>query len=416
MRTFSRRAVLRDGIFAAGSALLGPFAQVATHARGAGGNGKILVIIQLAGGNDGLHTIVPYTDPLYKQLRPTLAVAANQVIPLNAQLGLHPMFASLKPMWDANQMAIVMNVGYPQPNLSHFQSMYIWQTLDLTGAQGTATTGWLGNYISGLGVANTDPFAGLDSGATILPSAFMAPNISVPAINNPATFGIAPDKLDTARSAQRTATLLKFYQSFSQANGDQQFGNFLNTTAQTSTDASAQLAKAAASYKPGVPYPANVPLAANLKLIATAITQNLNLSVGYVTIGGFDTHANEVKTLDTLYKELADAVAIFYQDLAKQGVADKVVTMTWSEFGRRVKENGSQGTDHGTASPLFIWGPAVKGGIYGDPPNLGDLDQSGNLKFKIDFRQIYATVLAKWLGADSTKILNGTYNQLAFLS
>ena len=407
----TRRAILRDGVLSVGSTLTGASLFGRLAALGSPANGKTLVVIQMAGGNDGLHAVSPYMDPVYKQSRPTLALTAAQVIPISPALGLHGQFGALKPMWDAKQMAIVENVGYPNPNLSHFQSMYIWQTLDLTGAQGTARTGWLGNYVSTLGAPTSVPFAGLDSGTTQLAPAFMAPNIAVPAISNPQTFGITGDAADPTHSTKRTNDLLASYQNF---NGQGTLGTFLGTTAQAATTASADLAKAAAAYKPAVTYP-KTPLAASLQLIATAIVQGLDLRVGYATIGGFDTHANEAKTLDMLYQELAEAVTAFYGDLTKHGVADNVLTMTWSEFGRRVKENGSQGTDHGTASPLFVFGPAINGGLIGDPPDLANLDKSGNLVFKIDFRSVYATVLDKWLGADADKLLGGTFDRLAFL-
>ncbi len=416
MQSLTRRSLLRDGVLSVGSMMApGILSHAARSSAAAAGNGNILVVIQMAGGNDGLQAVIPYTDPLYKQNRPTLAIPADQVIPLNAQLGLHPKLAALKPLWSAGQMAVVENVGYPNPNLSHFQSMYIWSTLDMTGQQGSASYGWLGKYISTLGSPAANPFAGFDSGTTSLATAFAAPNISVPAVSNPKGYGIASDPTDPQRSAQRSATLMQFYQEFAQTQGAQNFGDALGSTAQSAVVSAADLGKAITSYKSAATYPANNTLASSLQLVATSIIQQLDLRVGYVTIGGFDTHAGEAATHDKLYPEVAEAIAAFYADLAGHGMADRVVTMTWSEFGRRVKENGSQGTDHGTAAPLFVFGPSVKGGIVGNPPNLANLDSSGNMIFQIDFRQVYATVLDRWLGTDADTILGGHFDRLAFL-
>ena len=229
MGTFSRRAMFKNGVLAVGSGLLAPGifeAMAAASAQAAGmapydaGNGKILVIVQMAGGNDGLHAIIPYADPHYAQLRPTLNVATTDQIKLNAQLALHAKLGAFKPMWDAGQMAVIENVGYPNPNLSHFQSTYIWETLDVTGAQGTARTGWLGKYLQGAGDSLQHPFTGLSSGS-LLPEAFMAPSVSVPSITSSTTFGIKADPADKGRQAQRQQALLDFQTSYTSSSATQ---------------------------------------------------------------------------------------------------------------------------------------------------------------------------------------------------
>ncbi len=423
MTSFTRRALVRDGLLSIGSSLAGatifgqlaalPRLQAAFSPNAAASNGHTLVVVQLAGGNDGLNTIIPYTDPLYAQSRPTIGVPASKVLPLVDNLGLNPDLSALMPLWNAGQMAVVENIGYPNPILSHFQSMYIWQTLDLTGAQGTSQTGWLGKYLSVAGDSASHPFTGLDNGV-ILPTAFMSPGISVPTISSAASFTIAPDRAAPAGNAQRTSALLGFYSSFAQEQSASAFASLLNTTAVTADSATKQFTAANTAYKPAATYP-KTPLGAGLQLIAAAITQNLGLRVGYVTLGGFDTHANEVRTHAVIYPELAEAVAAFWQDMQAQGAAGSVLMMTWSEFGRRVKENGSQGTDHGTASPQLVFGPGVKGGIHGGAPNLANLDQFGNLIFSADFRSYYATILDKWMGVDAASVLGGSFPDLDFL-
>ena len=423
MPTYSRRAALKNGMLAVGSGLLAPGifeaiaaspAQAATPDRvrqtRAAGNGRILIVIQLAGGNDGLHAIAPYTDPTYIKLRPTLALGKADVNPLTANLGMNKTLSALMPLWNAGQMAVVENIGYPQQNLSHFQSMYIWQTLDTTGAQGTAHTGWLGKYLSGIGDSSQYPFTGLDSGSQ-LPTAFMSPGLSVPTVTSAKAFGIAADPAKPGRQA----ALLDFTKTFQGANDAQNaFGTLLAQTSQTAATGAAQLTKAAASYKPAVTYP-QTPLASDLQILATAITQGLDLRVGYASIGSFDTHANERADLDKLYPELAEAIAAFWQDMQKQGFANDILMMTWSEFGRRAQENQSQGTDHGAAAPHFVFGPSVAGGVHGSAPNLANLDANGNLQFQSDFRSYYATILQNWLGVDPTTVLGSSFPILDFL-
>lgn len=425
MTQFSRRAILKNGLLAVGSGMAAPsifgaFANAPARAATLPGtlstpriadNGKILVVVQLAGGHDGLHAVIPFADPLYTQLRPTLAVASADQLPLNAQLALHSKLSALKPLWDAGQMGIIENVGYPNPNLSHFQSMYIWQTLDLTGAQGAAKTGWLGKYMQAIGSSTAHPFTGVESG-NLLAAAFMATGVAVPTINNPDNFAIKADGNALSRADERQQTLLKLYTSYGQTSSAN--AQLLQDTSQAAQNGSVQLHQAFQAYKPAVVYP-TTGLGDSLKLIATAITQGLAMRVGYVTLGGFDTHADQANTLDKLYTEFGAALAAFWQDLTQHNAADNVIMMTWSEFGRRVKQNGSDGTDHGTAAPMFVFGPGIKGGIHGDTPDLSTLDQTGNLPFKTDFRAVYGTILSQWLGADASTVLGGTFDTLDFI-
>src|SRR5579859_5350939 len=414
----TRRAMIRDGLLAVSAGMIMPsiFARAVRAASNAAHEGsawaqaaqaRTLIVVQMAGGNDGLNTIVPYLDGTYYQARPTLAIPASSVLPLNDRLGMNPSLQALQPLWQQRKLAVVEGVGYPNPNLSHFASMDIWQSLDLNG-QGTE--GWLGKYVAGLVDKDGHPFQSLDIGVQ-LPAALRAINAQVPTVAQPKTYQLAPDPANPRGTNARTQALLRLYDSYPKT---APYAALLDATAQNAQQGSQQLQAADAAYQPAAQYPTG-PFADGLKVLAEAIVQGLGLRVGYITLGGFDTHANQIKDQPTLLQTLAEGVSAFYNDLAAHGKADDVVVMTWSEFGRRVHENGNNGTDHGTAAPLFVLGNAVTGGIYGEPPDLGNLDQTGNLKFTIDFRQVYATVLDRWLGAPSQAILGGSFGNQNFL-
>ncbi len=431
----SRRAMIKDGLLAVSAGMIMPsiFARAVRAAHNAAEEGakwaldaqnRVLIVVQMAGGNDGLNTIVPYTDGLYYQARPTIGVKQSALgFTFNDRLGAHSGLKALQPLWQANKLAIVEGVGYDHPSLSHFQAMDIWQTLDLSG-QGS--TGWLGKYVAGMVDKDGHPFRSLAVGSA-LPTALQAINADVPVVSDPTQYRLAPDPAGGRAQAQaaaqdpRVQALLKLYNTYPQSAPYAALLDLLNQTAQNAIEGSAQLSSAASAYKPGVTYPTSS-FAKGLQVLAEVIVQGLGLRVGYVTIGGFDTHAEQDRaaaqtpgTHTKLLTDLAQGLAAFYGDLQAHGVADNVVIMTWSEFGRRVHENASAGTDHGTAAPLFVLGNAVQGGIYGEPPNLGSLDSSGNLVFTVDFRSVYQTVLERWLGAPATAILGQDFGDQAFL-
>ncbi|HST89517.1 MAG TPA: DUF1501 domain-containing protein [Ktedonobacterales bacterium] len=422
MIQLSRRAMIKDGLLAVSAGMILPsvFARAVRAAHNAAQEGntwaqaaqqRTLIVVQMAGGNDGLNTIVPYTDGAYYQARPTLAVKPADVIPLNDRLGMHPALAAFKPLWQAGKLAVVEGVGYPNPNLSHFVAMDIWQTLDLNG-QGAS--GWLGKYVSGLVDQDGHPFQSLAVGSA-LPTALRALNADVPVVADPKSYRLLPDpaapKQQTSAADARVRTLLKLYNTYPRS---APYAALLDATAQTAVQGSQTLESAATQYTPAVQYP-NTNFARGLQVLAEVIAQGLGLRVGYVTIGGFDTHAGQAKTHETLMTDLSEGLAAFYADLQAHNAADNVVVMTWSEFGRRVHENGNAGTDHGTAAPLFVLGSAVRGGIFGEPPDLNKLDNAGNLNFTVDFRSVYATVLDRWLGAPAGAVLGGSYGDQAFL-
>jgi uncharacterized protein (DUF1501 family) len=417
----TRRAMIRDGLLAVSAGMIMPsiFARAVRAASNAAqegsawaqaAQGRTLIVVQMAGGNDGLNTIVPYTDGTYYQARPTLAVAASSVLPLNERLGMNPSLKALQPLWQQNKLAVVEGVGYPNPNLSHFASMDIWQTLDLNG-QGAQ--GWLGKYVAGYVDKDGHPFQSLAVGTT-LPVALKSISADVPVVADPKSYRLQPDPAQASQTSAadaRIQALLKLYNTYPQS---APYAALLDATAQNAVQGSKMLNEVASQYTPKAKYPTSS-FAKGLQVLAEVIVQGLGLRVGYVTLGGFDTHSAQGMDQPKLLQDLAEGLTAFYADLTAHNAADNVVVMTWSEFGRRVEENASAGTDHGTAAPLFVLGNAVQGGIYGEPPDLNDLDSAGNLKFTTDFRSVYATVLDRWLGAPATSVLGGSFGDQAFL-
>jgi uncharacterized protein (DUF1501 family) len=420
MIKLTRRAMIRDGLLAVSAGMIMPtvFSRAVLAARNAAQEGarwaqmaqeRTLIVVQLAGGNDGLNTIIPYTDNAYYQARPTIAIPQSQVFDLDGRLGLHPALAGLQGLWGQGKLAIVEGVGYPNPNLSHFAAMDIWQTLDLSG-QGSQ--GWLGKYVAGLVDKDGHPFQSLSVGVT-LPTALQALNSDVPVVADPANYTVKPDpeQPHTAQQA-RIDALLKLYNTYPRS---APYAALLDATAQNAWNGAQQLSSAVSRYTSQTTYP-NSYLAKGLQTLAQAIVEGLGLRVGYVTLGGFDTHGEQAATQASLLKDLADSLTAFYADLAAHQMSQNVVVMTWSEFGRRVEENASLGTDHGTAAPLFVLGDAVQGGVYGEPPDLNSLDPYGNLLHTTDFRSVYATVLQGWLGAPASAILGGDFGAQGFLN
>lgn len=414
----SRRAMIKDGmlIVSAGMVMPSIFSRGVASAKAMLLDGahhsqaaadRTLIVVQMAGGNDGLNTIIPYNDPMYRKLRPTIGIPDNQVMHLDARLGFHPGLAPLKKFWDQGHMAIVEGVGYPNQSLSHFQAMDIWQTLDL---QGNGHEGWLGKLVSGLVDKDGHPFKAMDIG-TQTAQALTSISAPVPTLANTQSYRLAADPVDADGGSTRLQALMKLYNTYPKSSP---YAALLDTTALNAQEGARQLREAGSLYRPSITYPQG-PFATGLKVLAEAIVQGLSLRVGYVTLGGFDTHANQTATHATLMKTLADGLSAFYTDLINHNKADNVVVMTWSEFGRRVEENGSLGTDHGTAAPMFVLGNAVSKGIYGEPPGLSSLDQNGNLKYTVDFRSVYATVLDRWMGSSSKDVLGGSFGSQNFL-
>ncbi|HEV2235655.1 MAG TPA: DUF1501 domain-containing protein [Ktedonobacterales bacterium] len=418
----TRRAMIKDGLLAVSAGMIMPpiFARAVRAAQNAAdegdrwaqaASGRTLIVVQMAGGNDGLNTVVPVDNPMYAQVRPHLALTRNDVTQLSGNGPyLHSALAPLHALWDGHKLAIVEGVGYEHSSLSHFQAMDVWQTLDLAGH---GTSGWLGRYAAGLIDKDGHPFQSLAIG-TSLPMALQSINVPVPVLANPAQYRLQGDggqRTTAGATDPRIQALLNLYNTYPQS---APYAALLRPTAENFVAGSTQLASAASQYTPQAEYDPADGFAQGLKVLAEVIVNDLGLRVGYVTLGGFDTHSDQTKRQADLLAKLAAGLAAFYQDLSAHGKSQDVVVMTWSEFGRRVHENASQGTDHGTAAPMFVVGDAVNGGVFGAPPDLGDLDTNQNLKSPVDFRSVYATVL-NWLGAPASTILNGSFSGEGFL-
>jgi len=369
-----------------------------------GSQGRCLVLINLAGGNDGLNCVVPHGDAQYYRLRPTLAVAQSEVLAIDAHLGLNPKMTALKSMYDKGNVAIVQGIGYPDPNYSHFRSTEIWQT---AAPQRYEHTGWLGRYFDDAGLPGTNLFNGVAISQTV-PEVLASNKTDIPAIPSPGQYGLAFD---------RSPALSK---AFGQDARDRRLpfsSPYLARVMEIEEHAqrgSQELPKLIAGYRTDASYPAT-PLGRSLALAAQIVGSNLGTRVIYVEHASFDTHANQRPVQDRMLMQFSDAVSAFYQDLAAHGNDKRVLTMTFSEFGRRIEENASHGTDHGQASPLFLIGGGVKGGLYGEPPDLANLDD-GNLRWSTDFRSVYATVLERWLGRPASPVLGGAFPAIPVLA
>jgi uncharacterized protein (DUF1501 family) len=365
---------------------------------------KALVVIQLAGGNDGLATVLPFADPAFKDNRPTLTFPADQLITLNDQLALHPNLKALKPLWDQKKVAIVQGVGYPNPNRSHFASMDIWAT---ASPDKPASAGWLGRYLDAANLPADNPFNAVSVGPA-LPFALRSQKAAVASVSDANNFQL---RTNPRHRDDAPALMAAFTSIYQRGPGGVPYYGLVEQVESTAAKATAAIKDLSGKYHSTVTYP-TTPLGRGLQNVAQILSGGYGTRVYYVQTGGYDTHANEKNVHDRLMTELADAVSAFYNDIKGHGLSQNVVMMTWSEFGRRVKENGSGGTDHGTAAPMFVIGDAVKGGLVGDHPSLTKLDSNGDLVFGIDFRSVYNTLLGKWLGMDGQEVLGGRFETL----
>lgn len=367
---------------------------------------RILVVVQMGGGNDGLNSIVPFTNDAYYRARPNLAVPQKDVIRITDELGLHPNLGKLKELYDKGAMAVVQGVGYPNPSRSHFKSMEIWQTADPEGR--IVRYGWVGRYFDSKCPVCEQPTVGVNVGQT-MPLAMQAESGLGVSLENPDAF----QWMNTFNGlgAKEEQELFKLLNAPSP--NEPGTIDFLRHTAMNAYVSSENVRDAVKNYKGGVEY-ANTRFASSMRLIAQMIAGKLPTKVYYAHMTGFDTHAAQRGAHETLLLQLAEGVSSFYKDLEAQGNAERVVVLAFSEFGRRVAENGSGGTDHGTAAPMFVFGKALKGGLYGSHPSLTDLTE-GDLKHGIDFRSVYSTVLDRWLGADPQKILGHNFERVGFI-
>jgi uncharacterized protein (DUF1501 family) len=369
---------------------------------------RTLVVLELAGGNDDLNTVVPYTDNLYTQMRSRIGIAPGSVLPLDSRLGLNPVMTGLKTLWDQNRIALVENVGYPNSSLSHFAARDVWHTADPLLAQ---RNGWLGRWADRYIAGNGNPLS-CTAISQSLPRTLLSDNVGVPSFVSLASYQYATDGSYPGDRSNQIRTFL------TQNGAEYEITNTPDTLSQVGEDAiysSDMLQTVGAGYVAGGSYPAGA-LGAGLLLIAQIINANLGARILYITFGGFDNHATENSDHDPLLTNVSAGIKAFFDDLDAHGKSHDVLLMTWSEFGRRVQDNGSNGTDHGTAAAHFVVGNAVRPGIHGNPPNLSSLDSNGNRTIENDFRAYYGTILQDWLGADSAAILGPGYPNLGFLN
>ncbi len=340
---------------------------------------QCLVFIQLNGGNDGLNTYVPFDNPLYYQLRPKIALSKNEVVGANNGMAFHPALKDFAQMQQNGDLSVIQNVGYPEPNRSHFRSQEIWQTA--TGSNQYLNEGWLGRYLD-LQCKDHQPTAG----------------INIDSIDNLALKGVEPNAI-TVKDPNRFKMKSDREESVKLSNNPQL--DFVRKIANSVTEGAEDIQKALSKSTGEMSYP-KTGLSKNLEWIARLIKGNLNSKVYYTSLGGFDTHDNQLDIHNRKLTELNDAIYSFYIDLKKAQLLQNVTVVVFSEFGRRVKDNGN-GTDHGTAAPMFIIGGNTKGKIIGNNPNLADLD-NGDLKYEIDFRSVYATLLQQKMNFNPASI------------
>ena len=405
----SRRQFIVQSIGAFGGALaidsiFARAARAASHVTTPGSKlSRSLLVINLQGGNDGLNTIVPYGDPAYYKVRPTINVAQSDVLKIDSAIGMNPKLASLKALFDQERVAVLQGVHYPNYVLSHFRGTEIWQT---AAPETFESTGWAGRYLDTANLPGNNLFKGVAIGP-LLPKMMIAEKTDVPAIADLRGFRFNGQRDEQAQADKILMGEGKRYPFQSP------YLKLVQDVERDAHAASLQLPHLVAGYKAAVEYP-KTPFAQGLNLVSAIVNADLGTKVYYVSLGSFDTHVGQRGRQDALLQQFADGLKAFYSDLAAHGTDDRVLTMTFSEFGRRVEENANRGTDHGTAAPMFLIGGGVKGGIYGDHPSLTDLDY-GNLRWHTDFRSVYATVLEGWLGVPSATVLGTSYSILNFV-
>jgi uncharacterized protein (DUF1501 family) len=404
-RQFLTRTLQGSSLVALGAVV--PQFVVQTARAAAPGKDTILVVLEMTGGNDGLNTVIPYADDLYHKARPTLRQNKNAVIRLDDHVGLHPGMQGLRTLWQDGQLAVVQGVGYPNPERSHFESMDVWHSAD---PKRNATTGWLGraageidNRAGGVPILHTG-----NNRQTLLLAG--APGGGAVTVSEQNSFRLELGGADGRQKARRQL-LEKLAAPTGKAGEDDLVAFAQRRQLQTLT--------AVEQLRDLLEGPNAVPrqgtgLARKLQLIAGLIAHGFGTRLFYLNLDGFDTHANQASTHESLLSELAGAVGGFFQTLKTSGHAGRVRLMTFSEFGRRVQENGSRGTDHGAASCLFVAGPSVRGGVVGKHPSLADLD-ADDLKFHTDFRRVYATLVDGWLGCDSKAVLGAPWEHIGEL-
>lgn len=412
----TRRDFIRGGVSAFTLSFAAP-AFISEIARAQGASRRNLVILYLSGGNDALSTVIPYTDPFYYSRRPTIAVPAGNVLQIGSDasgkaLGLHPRLTGLKQIFDAGDLAVIQRTGYTNSSRSHFLGVDIWATANPANSVGA---GWLGKYLDTL-PSPADPLAGWCTVGTV-PHALIGNYVSAPAIPSPSGYAFASPNTGTEATYSRTAMTA----IASHLPSDRPQVAFVAGTAQSAMATLDRVGQVAA-YASSVTY-ANNGFAQALKAVAGAMVKGIGTKVFWVQTGGYDTHASQGVnqangTYATNMGTLGDSVLSFYNDLKNQGLLNDTVVLLFSEFGRRITENGSQGTDHGAGGVMMALGGAVNGGIYGtaasldtDPANPTLENNAGDVRYETDFRSVYARAIDNWLGGNSVTLLGSDYRK-----
>ena len=368
----------------------------------------VLVVLQLSGGNDYLNTVVPYTDPNYYDNRPTLRIPEGEVLRLDEEIGLHPAMAPMKELYERGELAIIHGVGFEDSTRSHFRAMDIWHTAE---PDKVGDEGWLARAIRQIDPTGENPVTAVNIGYG-LPRALVAPGVSVASVADLATYGMltAVEQKDL-----RDRMLMRFAKMYAPAIGSGPVMDYLGQTALDALKGADMLKVAPQTYSSNVEYSAT-PIANKLRDIATVHLAELGTRIFYADHGGFDTHANQAPNHAKLLSEASTAIADFWDDLREHDAADNVMMFLFSEFGRRVKENGS-GTDHGAAGVCFAIGPGVKGGTHNEyPETRAEALREGDLAPAQDFRGVYSTVLSDWLHLDAEPVVNGRFQQSEFIA
>ena len=364
----------------------------------------VLVVLQLTGGNDYMNTVVPYGDPLYYDYRPTVNVSPERVLPLDDKVGFNPVLAPIKGLYDRGDVAVVHGVGYANPNRSHFRSMDIWHTCE---PDKIGTEGWLGKVIRDLDPHADNVLTGVNFGRG-MPRAMALPGVpvaSVAVLENYGLLTVIPQEEARARALE------VFARMYTPAMGTGPTMDYLGQTGLDALNGADILRTAPEKYESTVEYGDNA-IARNLRAVSQVLLADLGTRVFYTQHGGYDTHAAEVAVHTQLWTELSDAISCFFADLREHNAEDKVVMLVFTEFGRRVKDNGS-GTDHGSGGLSMVMGAPVKGGQYNEYPSLreGDLLE-GDLHFSYDYRGLYGTLVERWLGLDAGPVVGGRFEQV----
>lgn len=401
MLIINRRRFLQVGSLASASVLMPKFLKALEKDQMVPPGNKVMVVIQLSGGNDGLNTVIPYRNDIYYKSRPTLGIQRDKALSLTDETGLHPSLIGMKSLYDSGSMGILQNVGYPNPDRSHFRSMDIWQT----GSPSTEgwSNGWIGRYLDAQCNGCAKPVQALEIDDT-LSLALKGELEKGLAFKDPARLTTGNDRFYNDLLKQPKAGA-----------GDTHHNvDYLYKTMGATLSSASYLKQQFKMYNTKQPYP-NTELGKSMRTIARLIMSDITTKVYYVSHGNFDTHVNQLGSQNNLLKQLDEAVTSFTKDLQANNRFQDVVVMTFSEFGRRVEQNASNGTDHGTANNMFVIGGGLKEkGLLNENPNLAQL-QDGDLQYKVDFKSVYATMLNKWLGADDKAILKHDYPLLSFV-